>query len=136
MPWELDWGLLLPNADATGGLLEQWAVPGSVLYTGLISTALTIWLQALVFAKLPAIDASLIITTEPLWAALCAVLLLGDTLTSANYVGGALILSALAVQNGLLELAQGAQGEGEEVTPAAGGEVAVSSAAAPSGRAR
>lgn len=43
-----------------------------------------------------------LVTTEPLWAALCAVLLLGDTLTTSNYVGGALILTALAVQNELL----------------------------------
>ena len=83
-------------------------MPGAVLYTGVISTALTIWLQALVFAKLPALDASLMITTEPLWAAGCAVLLLGDTLTAANYVGGGLILAALAVQNGLVELGEGA----------------------------
>jgi len=111
-PSELDWSLMLPHAEAANGVLAQWAVPGAVLYTGVISTALTIWLQALVFAKLPAVDASIMITTEPLWAALCAVLLLGDTLTAANYVGGALILSALAAQNGLLP------GMGEEGAPA------------------
>ncbi|KAL3930558.1 MAG: hypothetical protein SGPRY_001488 [Prymnesium sp.] len=101
-PLDLDWELMLPNLDPSLGLLEQWAVPGAVLYTGVISTALTIWLQAKVFANLPALDASLVLTTEPLWAALCAVLLLGDTLTTENYVGGALILGSLAVQNGLL----------------------------------
>jgi len=100
-PLDLDWGLMLPNMEASG-LLEQWAVPGAVLYTGVVSTALTMWLQAKVFANLPALDASLVLTTEPLWAALCAVLLLGDTLTTSNYVGGALILTALAVQNELL----------------------------------
>lgn len=104
LPTDLDWSLMLPHPDAEGGLLAQWAVPAAVLYTGVISTALTIWLQALVFANLPAVDASVILVSEPLWATMCAVLLLGDRVTAADYVGGALIMLALAVQNELVQL--------------------------------
>lgn len=45
-PWDLDWSLLLPRPDAANAL-KAWAVPGAVLYTGVISSALTIWLQVL-----------------------------------------------------------------------------------------
>uniref|UniRef100_A0A7S3EXH5 EamA domain-containing protein n=1 Tax=Haptolina ericina TaxID=156174 RepID=A0A7S3EXH5_9EUKA len=100
-PWDLDWSLLLPRPDAVNAL-KAWAVPGAVLYTGVISSALTIWLQAIVFSKLPAVDASLLISTEPLWAAAVAVVLLGDQLGSANYLGGALIISALLVNQGVV----------------------------------
>jgi hypothetical protein len=59
-------------------------------------------IQAIVFSKLPAVDASLLISTEPLWAAAVAVVLLGDQLGSANYLGGALIISALLVNQGVV----------------------------------
>ena len=72
-------------------------------YTGLISTALTIWLQAKVFKRLPSTDASIILASEPLWATAFAAVLLGDTLDWSAGVGGALILAALATNQGLLD---------------------------------
>eukprot|EP00965_Chrysotila_dentata_P076776 2534611-Pleurochrysis_carterae.AAC.2 len=84
LPWELPWHELLPDggmaalqlpavldADSIAQLTATWTVPIAVAYTGLITTALTIWLQAAVFKRLPAVDASVVLTTEPLWACLC-----------------------------------------------------------------
>ena len=79
----------------------DWSVTGPLLYSGVITSALTIWLQMVVFAKLPAVDASVLLTTEPLWAALAAVWLLGDRLGACDYAGGALIVLALCVNQGL-----------------------------------
>ena len=93
--WDLPWADLLPRGDG-------WAVTAALAYSGAITTALTIWLQMLVFAKLPAVDASVLLTTEPLWAAVAAVALLGDRLGASDYAGGLLILLALAVNQGLL----------------------------------
>lgn len=123
-PWELPWDhLLLPAgesaqvAPAHVGTLPAWAapwaLPGAVLYTGAVSTALTIWLQAIVFAKLPAVEASLVLTTEPLWATAIAVMLLGDRLGASDYVGGALIIGALATQLGVFDSAATALLRGE-----------------------
>ena len=80
----------------------DWSVTGPLLYSGVITSALTIWLQMVVFAKLPAVDASVLLTTEPLWAALAAVWLLGDRLGASDYAGGALIVLALCVNQGLV----------------------------------
>ena len=44
----------------------------SVAWTGVISTSFTIWLCTEAFKHLPSVDASLILTSEPLWAALVA----------------------------------------------------------------
>ena len=76
-PWELPWGHLLPSlvasvdmdsaaASVAAAAPAAWAVPACVAFTGLVSTALTVWLCALTFKRLPAVDASLILTTEPL----------------------------------------------------------------------
>ena len=63
-----------------------------VLYTGLISTALTVLLQTRALSKLPATDSSVIVATEPLWAAGFASLLLGEVLEPSAQLGGLFIL--------------------------------------------
>jgi drug/metabolite transporter (DMT)-like permease len=105
--WELPWDSLLPNAAVDASTVEgvetlDWTVSGPLIYSGTITSALTIWLQMVVFAKLPAVDASLLMTTEPLWAVLTAVWLLGDIIGLNDCVGGALILLALTIQQGLI----------------------------------
>lgn len=75
-----------------------------LLSTGLVSTSFTIWLQAEAFKRLPVVDSSLILTSEPLWAAVVAALLLGDRFSSGDVAGGLLILAACAVNDGLVPL--------------------------------
>ena len=86
---------------------------GPVLYTGLWGTAATIWLQAAIFKRLPAVDASVILSTEPLWAAIFAALMLGDVVGANDIVGGSLIIAALAVNEGIFKLPEAkAEAEG------------------------
>jgi len=73
--------------------LQQPAVVAGVLYTGLISTALTVLLQTRALSILPATDSSVIVATEPLWAAGFAALLLGENLDDTAKIGGAMILA-------------------------------------------
>ena len=80
------------------------AVAGTLAWCGLVSTSFTIWLQAEAFKRLPVIDSSLILTSEPLWAALVAAGLLGDTFSRGDVAGGLLILGACAVNDGLVPL--------------------------------
>ena len=112
MPWDMAprLGALLPTADMD---LASWAVPGAVLYTGLWGTAATIWLQVSIFKRLPAVDASVILSTEPLWAAGFAALMLGDVVGPNTVVGGALIVAALAVNEELLTLPSDAEEAGD-----------------------
>ena len=110
-PWEMAprLGALLPSAD-----MASWAVPAAVLYTGLWGTAATIWLQVAIFKRLPAVDASVILSTEPLWAAGFAALMLGDVVGPNTVVGGALIVAALAVNEELLTLASDTASDTDE----------------------
>ena len=100
LPWSLPWGHLL---TATAGDAPAWGVPSAILYTGLISTSLTIWLTARVFSRLPSTDASIILASEPLWATAVAVGLLGAQVGASDALGGALIISGLACNQGLLD---------------------------------
>ena len=87
---------------------------GAVLYTGLVSTALTVLLQTRALSLLPATDSSVIVATEPLWAAGFAALLLGEHLDSAAQLGGALILVGCLANTVLPDdLGMGAEGGAE-----------------------
>lgn len=45
---------------------------GAVVYLGLVATALTTWLQTLGQGQVPALQAAIIYTMEPVWATLFA----------------------------------------------------------------
>ena len=84
-------GLVLP--DFTPILQSPIALKG-IAYTGLITTALALWVESIAFKQVPATDASIILTTEPLFAALAGALLLGETFGMSDYFGAAMIISA------------------------------------------
>ncbi|CAJ1371418.1 unnamed protein product [Effrenium voratum] len=69
------------------------AVAG-VLYTGLVTTALALLVESVAFRFVDAASASVIFTTEPLWAAIFAVWLINEPFSSVDAVGGALVISA------------------------------------------
>jgi len=73
-------------------ILAHPAAVGGILYTGLITTALAILLQSIVFRRITSTDASIILTTEPIWAAGIAIFLIGEVITRQDCAGGSLII--------------------------------------------
>ncbi|MCS6907277.1 MAG: DMT family transporter [Anaerolineales bacterium] len=80
----------------------DWGVVGGVLYLGVVSTALAMFLWNTAFAVLPAGVASLTLFVQPLVGALLGSLGLGERLSALFYFGGALIGAGLilAVREG------------------------------------
>lgn len=74
-------------------LMSSPAALGAVAYTGLLTTALTIYLQTLSLEFVSATDMTLIISTEPLVAAGVSAALLGEQMTRAGLLGGAIIFA-------------------------------------------
>ena len=70
---------------------------GGILYTGLITTALSLVIESAAFKRVPATDASVILTTEPLFAAFIGAITLGETFGSSDYIGATLIIGACAL---------------------------------------
>ncbi len=79
-------GLSLP---ATGG---QWA---SLLYMALVAGAAALWAQTWAQAHLTATRAAIVMTLEPVFAALFAVLAGGESLTLRMLIGGGLVVAAM-----------------------------------------
>lgn len=67
---------------------------GAVLWTGVITTAVNRVVETTSLGKVTSAEASVILATEPLWAALFAALWLGESFGINDYVGGALIVAA------------------------------------------
>lgn len=69
----------------------------AVLYTGLITTALTVWLENISLKKVSAGELAVLLSTEPFWAAALAAVLLNETMGPWSIVGGITILMACVV---------------------------------------
>jgi drug/metabolite transporter (DMT)-like permease len=75
-------------------ILDSPTAMACLFYTGAITTAGCIWLQSLSFKRVSAADASIIISSEPVWAILVGFVLLGEKLTQYELFGGFLIILA------------------------------------------
>lgn len=83
-----------PRVPDFGPVISSPVALGGILYTGLITTALALWVESIAFKRVPATDASIILTTEPLFAAGAGAILLGETFGLSDYVGASLIIGA------------------------------------------
>ena len=79
-------GISLPHG--TGA----WA---SVLYMALMAGAVAIWGQTWAQSHLPATRAAIVMTLEPVFAAVFAVTLGGESMTARMLLGGGLVLAAM-----------------------------------------
>lgn len=67
----------------------------SVLYMAVIAGAVAVWAQTWAQSHLPATRAAIVMTLEPVFAVLFAVLFGGESLTGRMLLGGALVLTAM-----------------------------------------
>jgi drug/metabolite transporter (DMT)-like permease len=67
---------------------------GSILYVGVLSSALTFTLLAIAMKHTPASEAAVLVSMETLFAALAGALLLGERLPSIGWFGAALLFAA------------------------------------------
>ena len=67
---------------------------GSILYVGLLSSALTFTLLAIAMKHTPASEAAVLVSMETLFAALAGALLLGERLPPIGWFGAALLFAA------------------------------------------
>ena len=77
-----------------GAITSSPLALAGILYTGLITTAAALWVESIAFARVPATDASIILTTEPIFAAVAGAITLGETFGTSDYIGASLIVGA------------------------------------------
>lgn len=66
----------------------------AVIYAGVVTTALTVWLENIALVHVSAAELAVLLSTEPFWAAAFAAVLLGETMGPQAVAGGAIILMA------------------------------------------
>ena len=79
--------------DDVAAVADSNIAVAGILYTGLVTTAAAIWVQSLAFKRVSAKDVSMILTTEPIWAAIFSSFLIGEVFTPMDGIGAFLILS-------------------------------------------
>jgi len=94
-------------------ILSSHVALSVILYTGLITTAGAVAIESMAFKRVPATDATVILSSEPLWAALFSFLLVGEEFTSKMAAGAVLIIAACLYN----ELQPGTHGEGTTDQP-------------------
>lgn len=70
---------------------------GSLIFMGLCATAIAFLLQFICIKKVPSNRAALILTLEPVLGALSSVIILGEALGWAGYIGGLTIVISIVV---------------------------------------
>ena len=75
----------------------DWKPVAAVLYLALVTTALTTWLQAIGQRTVPAAQAALLYTLEPVWAVAFAWLVVREGLGVRGWVGAAAILAGAVI---------------------------------------
>lgn len=99
----LQFGLVACIALALALTLEPINMPAivaaadSILYVGLLSSALTFGVMAIALQHVPAPRASIVLSTEVLFSAAAGYLLLGERLTLVGWTGGLAIIAAILV---------------------------------------
>jgi drug/metabolite transporter (DMT)-like permease len=89
----LSWGWAVPHLSVLKEL--SLSALSALLYLALFATALVLWLQALAQRVVPAYAAALIFALEPVFAAIFAYFMLGETLSLQGWLGGALVVVAM-----------------------------------------
>lgn len=84
-------GFTMPNFTP---ILQSPLALGAIFYTGIVTTSLALWVESIAFQRVPATDASIILTTEPLFAAAISALVVGETFGASDAVGAAFIVGA------------------------------------------
>ena len=85
----------LTNSLAELSTFDWHSVPWFlVAYTGVVTTAFALYAETVALKYIPSEKASVIYTTEPLWGAAFAYVLLGERMGINGYIGGALILAS------------------------------------------
>jgi drug/metabolite transporter (DMT)-like permease len=76
---------------------ELAAALPEIAYVGLLSSALTFTLLAIAMRHTPAAEATILVSTETLFAALCGALMLGEQLAVVGWVGAGLMFGATVI---------------------------------------
>lgn len=88
---------MLPTIDDIAIWLSDPSIIGMLIWTGLVTTAFTIYMETLALKTLSAAETTLIFSTEPLFGAAFAAVVANECLTEGGWIGSALIIGGCII---------------------------------------
>lgn len=85
--------------------LKDPVVAGSLLWTGLVTTALTVAMETIALKTLSAAETTMLFSTEPIFGGICASFVLGEQFGVGGLIGSAMVLGGCLYSN--LDLGRG-----------------------------
>lgn len=90
-------GVAPPSLPEVMGWIQDYHILGALLWTGIVTTALTIFMETTALRSISAAEATLIFSTEPIWGSAFAALVVGERLGIEAGLGAAMILGGCLV---------------------------------------
>ena len=116
-----------PSLSDVYSWLTDPAILASLAWTGVVTTAFTVWLETLALKKLSAAETTLLFSTEPVWGSLFSAAVFGEAFGMHSIVGSAVILMSCIYSSGGISVLGGAGKPGavEEEEKEEGDDVSV-----------
>jgi len=92
-------GVAPPNLNEIMSYVTDPSILASLFWTGIITTALTIYMETIALKTLSAAETTLIFSTEPLWGAAFASFFVGERFGISAGIGAALIICGCIYSN-------------------------------------
>jgi len=89
----------LPDVSQLVAWLTTGKIIGAICWTGLITTALTVYMETLALKTLSAAETTMIFSTEPIFGGICASAVLGEQFGVGGYIGAAMVLGGCLFSN-------------------------------------
>ena len=88
-----------PNLNEIMSYVTNPATLTSLFWTGIVTTALTIYMETIALKTLTAAETTLLFSSEPLWGAAFAAFFVGERFGVSAALGAALIVSGCVYSN-------------------------------------
>lgn len=89
----------IPDLTQLTEWLSDPKILGALLWTGLVTTALTVTMETIALKTLSAAEATMIFSTEPIFGGICASCVLGEQFGVGGLIGSAMVLGGCLYSN-------------------------------------
>ncbi len=89
----------LPDMSQFKEWITNPIILGDLIWTGIVTTALTVYMETLALKTLSAAETTMLFSTEPIFGGACAAAVLGEQFGLGGFVGAALVLGGCLASN-------------------------------------
>ena len=89
----------LPDLSQVVEWLTNPVILGVVCWTGLVTTALTVYMETIALKTLSATETTMLLSAEPIFGGACAAVVLGEQFGIGGFIGAAMVLGGCIAQS-------------------------------------